>query len=318
MKRKLLVFLSFAMVLLISLALLSCGEDEPSNNDGSTSSSAPVKSEAPASSKSEAAADSSQSTDNKPDENDKIDYMKYKFFVANDFDTELYSIGVQKGNTALLDEINSVIDLWVENGTLKDYIDYYTNLDLYLNGKIDKMPEPSEVKTSWDFKDATEVITVYTSSGFAPFEFVVGGEIVGVDIAIMSQVAENLGKCIEIKDVEFDNVVFAAASHQGEAVAAAAIVENESRKQYLDFSEIYSEGNITIASKDSRYKCIEELQPLRIGAVQEYIRDYQIVDSVITVYHTVEEAFVSLEKGYVDALVFMSYSCFYASQRQEP
>ena len=37
-------------------------------------------------------------------------------------------------------------------------------------------------------------LTVYTEAGFAPYEFIYNNEIVGVDIAIMKAVAEELGK----------------------------------------------------------------------------------------------------------------------------
>ncbi len=313
MKKRFLLLISFVIVLCLSFALFSCGDEEVDSDSGSSSISQEIKN--PASSKSETKSSGSQK-DEKPDEDDKsdkIDYMKYKFFVANDFDPELYSIGVKKGNTALLAEINSVIALWLDNGTMKDYIDYYTNLDLYLNNKIDKMPEQGDLKTSWDFEGATEAITVYTSSGFAPFEFTVDGEIVGVDIAIMSQVAENMGKRIEIKDMDFDSIFLKTAIHEGDAAAAAGIVANETREQFLDFSDFYSDGYITIASKNNQYELIEQLQPLRIGTIQEYLKYYEIVDSDISVYQTVEEAFLALEAGEVDALAFVSYSCLFAS-----
>lgn len=322
MKKLFLLLLALAVTMCSALLLLGC--DDENANDAGESAPSSIKDKNDKEDKDEAPSSSSskkepEDTDEKPDENDKIDYKKYKLFIADDFEPQLLSIGVRKGNDALLAEINSVINLWVEDGTLSDYIDYYTNLDLYLNNKIDKMPGWCEqIKTTWDFKNATEVITVYTSSGFAPFEFTVEGEIVGVDIAIMSQVAENMGKRIEIKDMDFDSIFSKTAAHEGDAVAAAGIIANEARKQYLDFSDIYSSGHITIASKNNQYSLIEQLQPLKLGAIHTYIQDYGLVNSEFTVYHTVEEAFVALENGYIDALVFQSYSCLFAHFGQEP
>ena len=43
------------------------------------------------------------------------------------------------------------------------------------------------------------VLTVYTESGFAPFEYVSNGQIVGVDVDIMNMVGKKLGKKVVFK-----------------------------------------------------------------------------------------------------------------------
>ena len=126
---------------------------------------------------------------------------------ATDLLKEDFGIAVKKGNTKLLEAVNKVIDAWVKDGTMTKYVDYYTELADYEAGKADaKKPNADGLKTSWDFGSATEVITVYTESGFAPFEFMSGSKVIGVDIAIMSQVAVDMGKKLDVKDVVFDTI----------------------------------------------------------------------------------------------------------------
>ena len=44
-------------------------------------------------------------------------------------------------------------------------------------------------------------LVVYTEAGFAPFEYVSNGKIVGVDVDIMNMVGEKLGKKVVFENV---------------------------------------------------------------------------------------------------------------------
>ena len=88
--------------------------------------------------------------------------------------------------------VNAVVNEWVANGTMNKYVDYY---DALAKGET---PNAGDLKVTWDFGTATEVLTVYTESGFAPFEFIVNGEGVGVDIAIMNEVAARNNMKVEV------------------------------------------------------------------------------------------------------------------------
>ena len=154
---------------------------------------------------------------------------------ATDLVQEDFGIAVQKGNDELLNAVNKVVDAWVKDGKMAEYVDYYTNLSDYEAGKdgVDK-PDAGELATTWDFGSATETITVYTESGFAPFEFISDGEIIGVDIAIMSQVAVDMGKKLDIKDVAFDTIPTCVEQATGDAVGAAGMTITDERKETVD------------------------------------------------------------------------------------
>ncbi len=119
---------------------------------------------------------------------------------ATDLLKEDFGIALKKGDKKLADMVNAVIDEWVANGTMAKYVDYYTAL---ANGET---PNKGNLKVAWDFGNATDVIAVYTESGFAPFEFVMKGEVIGVDIAIMNEVAERNNMKIVVNDVAFDTI----------------------------------------------------------------------------------------------------------------
>ena len=48
------------------------------------------------------------------------------------------------------------------------------------------------------------VLTMATNSAFPPYEYIEGGEIVGIDVDIAAAIAEKLGLQLQIEDMEFD------------------------------------------------------------------------------------------------------------------
>ena len=75
---------------------------------------------------------------------------------ATDLLKEDFGIAVKKGNTALMAEVNEVIDAWVEDGTMQKYIDYYTQLADY-EADVEGVTAPvaGDLKVTWDFGSAT-------------------------------------------------------------------------------------------------------------------------------------------------------------------
>lgn len=183
---------------------------------------------------------------------------------ATDLLQEDFGIAIQKGNTAMKTAVDEVVNEWVANGKIDDYIDYYQNLADYEEGNIDTAPDAGDLKTSWTFGNGG-VITVYTESGFAPFEFLSNNNVIGVDIAIMSEVAERLGKSIEIKDVVFDTIPTCVATASGDAVGAAGLTIDAERKQTVDFSAVYYKSTLVIVSAGGKYTSLEGLDGLTIG-----------------------------------------------------
>lgn len=84
-----------------------------------------------------------------------------------------------------------------------------------------------------------ETLTVYTEAGFAPFEYMSDGKIVGVDVDIMNLVGEKLGKKVVFENVNFDTIVDAVSEGKLTNVGAAGISITDARKEKVDFSNEY-------------------------------------------------------------------------------
>ena len=193
---------------------------------------------------------------------------------AVDLLKEDFGIAVKKGNTALMDMVNDVIDEWVADGTMTKYVDYYTAL---ANGET---PDANGLTTTWDFGGATEILTVYTESGFAPFEFIQNGEVIGVDIAIMNEVAKRNNMKVEVKDVDFNTITTCVKGHTGNAVGAAGLTINDERKQEVDFSSIYYSSTLVIVSaKDKSISSVKDLSGLTVGVQEGTSGDLIISDA---------------------------------------
>ena len=96
-----------------------------------------------------------------------------------------------------------------------------------------------------------DTLVVYTEAGFAPFEYVEDGKIVGVDVDIMNLVGEKLGKKVVFENVSFNTIVDAV--HEGKLtnVGAAGISIRPDRQEKVDFSTEYYTAELYVIYKAS-------------------------------------------------------------------
>jgi polar amino acid transport system substrate-binding protein len=94
-----------------------------------------------------------------------------------------------------------------------------------------------------------EQLIVYTEAGFAPFEYVSGGKIVGVDVDIMKLVGEKLNKEIVFENVAFDSIIDAVSAGTLTNVGAAGISVTPERQAKVDFSNEYYTANLYVIYK---------------------------------------------------------------------
>ena len=81
-------------------------------------------------------------------------------------------------------------------------------------------------------------LIVGTEAGFAPYEYMSGNEVVGVDMDIAKAIADAMGRELEIKNMDFDGALAAVQSGKVDFVAAGVSVTDE-RKEVMDFSHEY-------------------------------------------------------------------------------
>ena len=83
-----------------------------------------------------------------------------------------------------------------------------------------------------------ETLIVGTEAGFAPYEYMEGDKVVGIDMDIAQEIANSMGRTLEIKNMDFDGALLAVQQGKVDFVAAGVSVDEE-RKAVMDFSMNY-------------------------------------------------------------------------------
>ena len=115
-------------------------------------------------------------------------------------------------------------------------------------------------------ENGNELIMV-TEATFPPYEFRVGGNIVGVDPDIVRAVADELGYRVVIEDIAFDSVIPAVQTRRAD-IAASGITITEERKKQVLFSIPYMvSAQVIIVPANGAINDVEDLktQDVAIG-----------------------------------------------------
>lgn len=86
---------------------------------------------------------------------------------------------------------------------------------------------------------------IATDAKYAPFSMEVSGEYEGIDVEILSAVAEEAGFVYELKPMDFSAVIPGLTSNQLDGAIAGMSITEE-RQKTLDFSEGYFESGLSI------------------------------------------------------------------------
>lgn len=144
--------------------------------------------------------------------------------------------------------------------------------------------------------DEKEKLVLGTSADYPPYEFhlVENGEdkIVGFDIDIAKEIAKDLGKELEIKDMDFGGLIAALKSGSVDFVISG-MTATEERAKEIDFSNVYYSADQGIILKNElkdKVKSVDDLKTLKVGAQRGTLQE-EIVKSV-----TPEDQYVGLAK----------------------
>ena len=163
---------------------------------------------------------------------------------------ELYAFGVSKAQPELLEKTNEYIAKIKADGTMDAIIANYFSE----NG------EPAIVKSAEEDANKDQLV-VATNAAFPPFESTEGADYTGIDMEIMAGLAEYLGKELVIKNIDFKSV-FSTVDAGYADITASGITVNESRKEFVDFSEsYYTASQIIIApANDTAFDACKTLE----------------------------------------------------------
>lgn len=94
-----------------------------------------------------------------------------------------------------------------------------------------------------------KTIKMGTNAAFKPFEYVEGTEVVGFDISMAQQIAQDMGAKLQVEDMAFDSLISALDAGAIDFIAAG-MTATEERRQSVDFSDpYYSSKQVIILKK---------------------------------------------------------------------
>ena len=159
--------------------------------------------------------------------------------------SEEYGFAVAKGNTELLNKLNTFLDKIMNDGTYETIVDKYFG---------DGTPEGVLISDATVGAKENQLVIV-TNAAFPPFEYVEGEYYLGIEIEIMALFAKELGMNLAVDNMEFDAVCTATANGGANVIGASGLTITELRKEILDFSTPYYNASqkIIAAANDTAF-----------------------------------------------------------------
>lgn len=103
-----------------------------------------------------------------------------------------------------------------------------------------------------------ETLVMATNAAFAPYEYVEGGKIVGIDAEVAAVIADKLGMELKIEDTEFGSIIGGVQSGKYD-IGMAGMTVTEERLEDVDFSDTYAKGvQVVIVKEDCEYESYED------------------------------------------------------------
>lgn len=156
-------------------------------------------------------------------------------------------------------------------------------------------------------------LVVGTSADYPPYEFHKkdNGEdkIVGFDIDIAQQIADDMGVKLEIKDMDFDGLLVSSQAGKIDLVIAGMNPTPE-REENADFSDVYYKAeNLFIVKKgeEGTIKNSDDLKGKKVGVqkgtVQETYAKETLKDSELKSLAKVTDLILDLDNDKIDAIL---------------
>lgn len=154
-------------------------------------------------------------------------------------------------------------------------------------------------------------LVMATEAGFAPYEYLKGEEIVGIDVDIAKEIAAELGKELVINDMKFDSALLAVQSEQADFAAAGISVTPE-RQEKMDFSVEYATSKQVVVVKKGDTSITKEADLAskviggQAGTTAELVygdKEYDVQPKELKTYTKYAQAAQDLKTGGIDCIV---------------
>ena len=131
----------------------------------------------------------------------------------------------------------------------------------------------------------------------------------GSDVVVAKNLADKIGKKVEIVKLDWDNLILSLSNNQIDAVIAGMTATDE-RKQQVNFTDpYYVSEEVLIVKKDSQYTSATGLEDFKGATVQGQMNTIydEVIDQIPGVNHmpaaeTFPAAIQALQAGSVDAV----------------
>ena len=163
-------------------------------------------------------------------------------------------------------------------------------------------------------KAETNTLTMATNAEFPPYEYMEGGEIVGIDAEIAKAIADKLGYELTIENVDFDSLIPGVQTGKYDFVMAGMTVTDE-RKEQVDFTQTYATGvQVIIVKEDSPITTADDLFAdgantkigVQLATTGDLYCTWDIEDKglgTVERYNKGADAVMALNSGKVDCVV---------------
>ena len=142
-----------------------------------------------------------------------------------------YGYAMRLDDEELYEKINSLLVKRIEDGTLRRLEQKW--LDSSEGEAAEPAPAPSSGR----------ILRFGVSPVSAPFVYKVSGNIVGLDIDLMRNIAESLGMRLEVTAMDFSELLNALQSGDVDVIGSCLSITEE-RKQLVRFTDSYYQGGV--------------------------------------------------------------------------
>lgn len=164
-------------------------------------------------------------------------------------------------------------------------------------------------------------LVVGTDTSYMPFEFLdkETGKYVGFDIDLIDAILTGLELDYRLEPMDFNGIIPALQTSNID-IAIAGITKTDERAQVIDFSEGYYEAGTHILVQQSNTE-INEVNDLigKVVATKQGTSSYNYAMEIegikkVTPFPNIDQAYMELEKGAADAVIFDSPNVKYYTQ----
>lgn len=163
-----------------------------------------------------------------------------------------------------------------------------------------------------------KTVVIGTDTSYVPFEYLdsATGEYTGFDIDLVKAIAEQAGFEYELNPMDFSGIIPALQTNNID-VGIAAMSINDERKEVVDFTDGYYDSGlyVLVRADETSINGVEDLAGKKIATKQGTVGyEYSIaIEGIgdVTPFPNIDQAYMELEKGSADAVIFDSPNIAY-------